>query len=647
MTEQPLIRRKLFFDNPDRAAVQLSPDGERLSWLAPLDGVLNVWIADRANPANARPVTHDRYRGVRIYFWAHTNAHIVYLQDKEGDENWRLYSVDLRNNVEKDLTPFDGVQARVLETSPKFPDELVVGLNDRDRKWHDVYRLNFLTGCLTPMFQNDRFAHVTVDDDYRLRFGTEMMPDGAVRTFTLEGGEWRLWDEVSAADALTTGRVGFDKANRRVFMRNSRGRDTAALVEVDIRTRKARLLAEDARTDVVDVIRHPTEKHVEAVGFIYDRKRWQVLDLSIEPDIAYLRTVDDGEMELGSRSLDARYWIVFYVVDDGPARYYLYDRQTRAATFLFTNRKNLEGLPLARMRSFVIKSRDGLDLVGYYTLPRGSDENNDGIPDHPLPAVFMPHGGPWWRDFWGYNALHQWLANRGYAVLCVNFRGSTGFGKRFINAGDLEWGGKMHEDQIDAVNWAISSGIADQKRVAVLGGSFGGYSALAGLTFTPEVFACAVDLVGPSNLKTLLESVPAYWKPSIAVFTTRMGNSATEEGRALLKKHSPLTYVDRICRPLLIGQGANDPRVKQAESDQIVQAMQAKKIPVTYALYPDEGHGFVRPENNMSFFAIAEVFLAKCIGGRCEPIGEDCKGSSVRVLAGAENVPGLKDALGG
>jgi dipeptidyl aminopeptidase/acylaminoacyl peptidase len=292
-----------------------------------------------------------------------------------------------------------------------------------------------------------------------------------------------------------------------------------------------------------------------------------------------------------------------------------------------------------------IKTRDGLDMVLYYTLPAGSDSNGDGIPDQPLPMVCTPHGGPWARDAWGLNPWHQWLSNRGYVVLGMNFRSSTGFGKAFLNAGNREWGGKILEDQIDAVQWAVQKGIADPAKVGVMGGSFGGYSTLAGLTFFPETYACGVDLVGPSNLITLLESIPPYWKPMLDNLTSRVGDHRTPEGRALLKKHSPLTYVERIRVPLLIGQGANDPRVKKAEADQIVQAMQAKQLPVTYTLYPDEGHGFARPANSVSFNAIAEAFLAKCLGGRYEPIGSDFAGASLQVLVGAEEVPGLKDAL--
>jgi dipeptidyl aminopeptidase/acylaminoacyl peptidase len=380
---------------------------------------------------------------------------------------------------------------------------------------------------------------------------------------------------------------------------------------------------------------------VQAVATYYERKHWKVLDPAVAKDFEYLRTLADGDVEVVSRTLDDRNWIVAYLVDDGPLRYYRYDRDAGKAEFLFTNRKALEGLPLAKMHPVVIKSRDGLNLVTYYTLPLGSDRDGDGRPDKPLPMVLDVHGGPWGRDTWGYNPNHQWLANRGYAVLSVNFRASTGFGKDFINAGNLQWAGTMHNDLIDAVDWAIQEGIAEPARVAIMGGSYGGYATLVGLTFTPEKFACGVDIVGPSNLVTLLNTIPPYWAPALELFIKRVGDHRTEEGRAKLTERSPLTYVDRIQRPLLIGQGANDPRVKQAEADQIVEAMQQKHIPVTYVLYPDEGHGFARPENRMSFNAVAEAFLAEHLGGRYEPVGDDFHGASLTVPVGADQIPGL------
>ncbi len=642
----PLIPRRVFFGNPDRTQVTISPDGEHLAWLAPRDGVLNVWVAPRERPADARPVTADAGRGIRFYAWAYTGRDILYIQDKGGDENWRVYSADVATGEVGDLTPFDGVAAQIVGLSHRRPDEILVALNDRDPQWHDIYRVNLTSGERTLLLQHDRFIGVEVDDDLTIRAAIQMTPSGGLDIFRADGDDWTLWQAFPVEDMLTASTVGFDKMGHVLYLRDSRDRDTAALVAVDIMTGERSLLAGHERADADQVLRHPTERHVQAVAFDYERKEWQVLDPTIAADMTFLRGVTDGDAEITSRSLDDRFWLVAYVVDDGPVRYYLYDRQKQTVDFLFTNRAELEGLPLAKMRPDVVAARDGLSLVVYSTLPPGSDSDGDGIPDAPLPMVLIPHGGPWGRDSWGFNGWHQWLANRGYAVLSVNFRSSTGFGKSFTNAGDFEWGGKILEDQQDGVQWAIAQGIADPTRVAVMGGSFGGYSTLAGLTFYPEVFACGVDIVGPSNLITLLETIPPYWKPMIELFTMRVGDHRTEEGRALLKAHSPLTYVDRIVRPLLIAQGANDPRVKQAESDQIVSAMQARGIPVAYALYPDEGHGFARPQNNLSFAALAEAFLARCLGGRVQPIGDDLSGSSLTVPFGAAEVPGLVEALG-
>lgn len=641
----PLIPRKVLFGNPDRANVRVSPDGAYISFLAPRDGVLNVWVAPRDLPQEARPVTADTGRGIRFYGWLHTNRHILYLQDKNGDENWHIYRVDVNSLEVMDLTPFDDIYAQPLAISPAHPDEIMVGLNNRVPEWHDVHRINIHDGTSQLVEQNEGYAEFAVNDDYQVVAAYRSTPDGGAETFLKSNGAWTPWETIGQEDLLTTAFAGFDKTGRKLYMHDSRGRNTSALVVKDLETGSTALLAEEPQADINDVIYHPMEKTVQAASFVYDRKRWTILDAAIEPDLVYLRTVESGEVEIISRSLDDRHWIVSFVGDDQPVHFYYYDREQRQARFLFSNRKDLESYTLARMVPKVIQSRDGLDLVLYYTLPVGSDSNGDNLPDHPLPMVFVPHGGPWHRDFWGFNTWHQWLANRGYAVMNVNFRSSTGLGKAFTNAGDREWGGKVMEDQVDAVQWAIAQGIADPQKVAVMGGSFGGYSTLAGLTLYPELYACGVDLVGPSNLITLLESMPPYWKPMIEMFTSRVGDHRTEEGRALLKKHSPLTYTDRIRRPLLIGQGANDPRVKQAESDQIVKAMQEKAIPVTYALYPDEGHGFARPENNLSFNAIAEAFLAECLGGRFQPIEKDFEGSSLQVLTGAEGVPGLSEAL--
>jgi len=332
------------------------------------------------------------------------------------------------------------------------------------------------------------------------------------------------------------------------------------------------------------------------------------------------------------------------MLDNGPVRYYHYNRDTQKAKFLFSVRRELERAPLVAMHPVVVRSRDGLELVSYLSLPKGADPDGNGRPKQPLPLVLWIHGGPWARDGWGLNPVHQWLANRGYAALSVNYRGSTGFGKAFINAANREWGRKMHEDVLDAVAWAVREGVADPKRIAITGGSYGGYETLVSMTMSPEVFACGVDLVGISNLVTWMQNVPEYWIPIMPLLKDRVGDVATDEGRAFLMERSPISYADKIVRPLLIGQGANDPRVPQQESDQLVKAMQDHQIPATYVLYSDEGHGFARPENSISFWAVMEAFLAQHLGGRYEPIGKDFEGSTIQVAAGAEGVPGLAEA---
>jgi dipeptidyl aminopeptidase/acylaminoacyl peptidase len=458
--------------------------------------------------------------------------------------------------------------------------------------------------------------------------------------------KWEPYMKVGPLDAMTTSPAGFDKTGSKLYLLDSRDRNTAALASIDLNTNEEQIIAEDPRADISGVLAHPTEKNIQAVSFTYTRTEWKVLDEAIKPDLDYLKTVADGEIQITGRTLDDQRWIVTFSMDNGPMRYYLYDRQPqRKAKFLFTSRPELEKLPLVNMHPQVIKSRDGLDLVSYLSLPKGADPDGDGRPSQPLPLVLNVHGGPWARDDWGYDPEHQLLANRGYAVLSVNYRGSTGFGKDFINAAQREWAAKMHEDLIDAVNWAVEQKIAQQDKVAIMGGSYGGYATLVGLTFTPEVFACGVDIVGPSSLITLLENPPPYWAPFMPVMKLRVGDWTTEEGRKFLESRSPLFLVDKIHRPLLIGQGANDPRVKQAEADQIVNSMKEKKIPVTYVLFHDEGHGFARPENRVAFYAVSEAFLAQHLGGRYEPAGSAFEGADFSVPSGQDQVPGLAQAL--
>jgi len=663
--EAPIIAREVLFGNPDKASLRISPDGSKISYLAPLDGVMNVWIAPANDPAAAVVVTKDTLRGIRIFFWAYTNEHIIYLQDLGGDENWQVHAVNIYSKEDMNLTPFEEIigpdgkpltlpngkvmrpRVQIQEVSHKFSDEILIGLNTRLAQFHDVYRLNILSGKMKMIQQNDGFLGFQTDDDYNIRNALKMTPEGGNDIYTPDGkGDWKLFDKIPMEDMMTTWPVTFDKSGELLYMIDSRERNTAALTSVNLQTGEKKVIFEDPRADLSDIMIHPTEKTIEAAASNYTRVVWKILDESIKADINYLNTVADGEMSVASRSLDDKVWTVVYVLDDGPVQYYLYDRSNKKAKFIFTNRKKLEDAKLSKMHPVVIKSRDGMNLISYLTLPFWTDTDTDARPDKPLPMVLFVHGGPWGRDSWGYHSYHQWLSNRGYAVLSVNYRSSTGFGKDFINAGNLEWAAKMHDDLIDAVNWTIEQGIADKEKIAIMGGSYGGYATLVGLTFTPDVFACGVDIVGPSNLRTLLETIPPYWAPMITMFTTRVGDHRTEDGKKLLESRSPLNFVDKIKKPLLIGQGANDPRVKQTEADQIVEAMQAKNIPVTYVLFPDEGHGFARPENRLSFNAVTDIFLATHLGGRSEPIGDDFENSSISVPNGKEHIKTLKEALG-
>jgi dipeptidyl aminopeptidase/acylaminoacyl peptidase len=640
----PLLARELLFGNPERAGGQVSPDGRWLGYVAPRDGVMNVYVAPSDTPDAAKPITNDRLRGIRGFNFAYTGNHVLYGQDVGGDENFQVFVVDLTSGAEKALSA-KGSRAGVAALSPAHPDDVIISVNDRDPRYFDLVRVNLVSGEQKRVFENKEFADVSVDRDFALRYAAKQTADGGQELFVRDGDRWRSWSTIPQQDALTTGLAGFTADGKTLYMRDSRERDTGALFAIDTATSERRLVHEDSRADVVGAMVHPATGVVQAALVVYLRNEWTVLDPAIRADLDKLKTIGEGDINVVSRSLADDKWVVVLTSSTAPPITYLYDRASGETKLWFESRPALKGAVTAPMHAAEIKSRDGLTLPSYYTLPPASDPDSDGKPTAPVPMVLFVHGGPWGRDGYGFNPMHQWLANRGYAVLAVNFRGSTTFGKAFTNAGDLEWGRKMHDDLLDGVAWAAREGIAQRDKVAIMGGSYGGYATLAGITMTPTEFACGVDIVGPSNLVTLLSTIPPYWGPIRTQFATRVGDETTEEGRKLLTERSPLTYAHQIQRPLLIGQGANDPRVKQAESDQIVAAMQEKKIPVTYVLYPDEGHGFARPQNNLSFNAATEEFLATCLGGRVEPVGDDLRGSSITVPTGAELLPGLQATL--
>jgi dipeptidyl aminopeptidase/acylaminoacyl peptidase len=612
-SETPLIPRELLFGNPDKAQPRLSPDGKRLSYIAPVNDILNVWVGS-VGTGDFEPVTKDAKRGIHVHLWAEDGKHLLYLQDTDGDENWRIFAVEPDSKETRDLTPFEGVQAGILATSKHFPDEVLVMMNRRDPRLHDVFRLSVSTGELELVAENPGdFVGWLPDKDYEIRAAQRMTLDGGSELFVRgsESDEWEKLITWNAEDGLSSGPVGFSEDGERIHLLDSREANASRLVSLDLETGKTEVLAEDPDYDAApfSLMIHPDTHEIQAVAFERARLEWTILDENIRGDFETIKSLNPGDFSIMSRDRADENWLAGFTRDKGGVSYYSYDRKKGEGTHLFDDRPELKEYELAEMKPVSFVSRDGLTIHGYLTLPPGAGSG-------PLPTVLNVHGGPWARDVWGYHPEAQWLANRGYACLQVNYRGSTGYGKKFLNAGNREWGARMHEDLVDAVEWAVGEGIADSDRVAIYGGSYGGYAALVGATFTPDLFRCAVDLVGPSSLVTLIESVPPYWEPMIAQFHERVGNPETE--REFLESRSPLFKVDEMKIPMLIAQGANDPRVKQAESEQIVAAMKEKGIDHEYLLFEDEGHGFVRPENRLKFYAAAEDFLAKHLGGRAE-----------------------------
>lgn len=615
-SEPTLIPRETLFGNPTNVVPQISPDGNMLAYIAPSNGVLNVWVRT-IGQQNDRVITNDTLRGIRRYFWAADNKHVMYLQDVGGDENWRLYGVNLETAEIKDLTPYEKVQVQIVDRNKHFPNELLIAMNKENPQLFDVYHLNLESGELTLVANNpgNVIAWLT-DADFNVRCAMASTPAGGFELW-VRPNEKSAWSTVltwDSNDALTSGPVSFTKDGKSLYLQDSRNVNAGRLVKMELESGNIEVIAQDPQYDVANALIHPDEYTIQAVSFYRAREEWTVLDPSIQADFDAIAKLDKGDFNIIDRDNADNTWVISFMKDDGPISYYAFDRKLKKGAFLFDHRPELKKYELASMEPVSFVSRDGLTIHGYITFPKGKSKKN-------LPLVLNVHGGPWSRDRWGFNSEAQWLANRGYACLQVNFRGSTGYGKEFLNAGDKEWGGKMHNDLVDAVKWAVQQGYADSNRVAIYGGSYGGYAALVGATFTPDLFRCAVDIVGPSNLTTWITSIPPYWATFRDLLYRRVGHPETEA--EFLKSRSPLFKADQIKIPMLIAQGANDPRVPQAESEQIVAALKEKGIDHQYMLFPDEGHGFARPENRLKFYAAAEEFLAKHLGGRFE--GEGAK----------------------
>ncbi|MHC4447941.1 MAG: S9 family peptidase, partial [Planctomycetota bacterium] len=620
----PLIDRELFFGDPEISGAQISPDGQWVSFRRPYRDVMNIWVKRTGEPFDAaHPLTADEQRPVRGYFWTQDSRYVLYVQDKGGDENYHIYAVDPAGKPAgdtgvpeaRDLTPIDGIRASIYAVPETTPDQIIVGLNDRDPALHDVYRLDIDTGERDLLIRNEtNVARWITDLEGNVRLAWQQTPDGGSEILPVKNGQlgkaiYTCNFEESCAP------VRFHKNGRQVYIVSNKGEnvDLARLMLMDPDTGDAKLVESDPEREVDfgDAVFSDRTEELIATVYVGDRQRIYPRAAEIEKDLAFLRKrLPDGEIGLGSRTEDERLWVVSVSRDVNPGQVYLYDRKQMTVEKLYDSRPDLPTEHLAQMQPARYEARDGTEIPAYLTTPKDMEPRN-------LPVILLPHGGPWGRDMWGYDSFAQFLANRGYAVLMPNFRGSAGYGKSFLNAGNKEWGtGIMQHDLTDGVKYLIERGIADPDRVAIMGGSYGGYATLAGVTFTPDLYAAGVSIVGPSNIITLLNSIPPYWGPIKKIFHRRVGDPDNPEDRQRLEAQSPFYHAEQIKSPLLVIQGANDPRVNKAESDQIVVAMRDLGRSVEYLVAPDEGHGFAGEENRLAMFAVIEKFLAEHLGGR-------------------------------
>ena len=618
----PIIDRELFFGDPEIAGAQISPDGAFIAFLKPFKGTRNIWVKKTADPfTSAKPITADTKRPISAYFWSRDGKYILFVQDKAGDENYNVYAVNPADApaagqdvpAARNLTEVKGVRAIIYSVPRSEPDAIYVGINDRDAAWHDLYKVKISTGERTLVRKNtERITAYVFDLKDQLRLASRSAENGDTEVLRVDADKFTKIYSCTVFEAC--GPIRYHKDGERVYFQTNKGSgvDLVSLELLNPATGKEEVVETDPmkRVDFGNAIFSEASDSLIATTYDDERERIYWKDKGFEADYKDLQKQLPGkEIGFGSSTKDEKLWLIYANADTDPGSTYLFDRSTKKLTLQYQSREKLNRSYLAPMKPVKYPSSDGMEIPAYLTLPKGVAAKN-------LPAVIVPHGGPWYRDTWGYNAFAQFLANRGYAVLQPNFRGSTGYGKKFIDASNKQWGDKMQDDITWGAKYLIAQGIADPKRVGIMGGSYGGYATLAGVAFTPDVYAAGVSIVGPSNLITLLESIPPYWEQIRKLFYERMGDPNTPEGKAQLLRQSPLTAAAKIKTPLLVIQGANDPRVNKRESDQIVIALRDRGFPVEYMVAPDEGHGFARPVNNSAMFASAEKFLAKYLGGR-------------------------------
>lgn len=621
-----LLDREIFFGNPEISGTQISPDGKFISFARPVNGVRNIFVKGTDEPFTAaRAVTSEAKRPVSSYFWSHDSKYIIFVKDNDGDENFNVYVVNPAEATAgkipaaRNVTEGKNVRAIIQNVPKSEPDAIFVGLNDRDPAWHDIYKVSISTGKKTLIRENtERLAGMVFDNSDKIRLAVRSAENGDTEILRVDdGGKFTKIYDCNSLESCSP--LAFHKDNKRFYLDTNKGtRDLSQFVLVDPMTMKEELVEEDPlkRVDFGTAAFSSITHEIQFTTYSDDKTRIYFKDKKLEADYNKLKKSLGGTREINFQSgtADEQKWIVVSYSDVDPGTVWFYDRKTGNTSTLYQIREKLPREAMSEMKPVRYKSSDGLEIPAYLTLPKGVEAKN-------LPLIVFPHGGPWSRDEWGFNNYAQFLANRGYAVLQPNFRSSTGYGKKFLNAGNNQWGQLMQDDLTWGVKDLVSKGIVDPKRVGIMGGSYGGYAALAGVTFTPDVYSASVAIVAPSNLNTLLASIPPYWESIRKMFNERMGDPATPEGRAQLERQSPLNHVDKIKTPLMVVQGANDPRVKKSEADQIIVALRERNYPVEYILAPDEGHGFARPVNNMAMLMAAEKFLAKHLGGRFQDGG--------------------------
>lgn len=646
-TATELINRRILFATAKQSNAHISPDGKYVSWMAPLYDSSNLWIAPTQMPSRVRPLTNAGGNRIVDYDWPYLPDTLLYLFNPGNDEaSIHLYALDMRSGLSRDLTPGATIQAKIVNLSAQHPETVIVGINERDPRWHDLYQIDLRSGERQLLHRNDeQIAHFFLDQHNKLRYVIRSNDDGSGELLATTDTGWTSIQQIAFEDVLTTRVIGLSKDAKTLYLTDSHKRNTAALYALDTTSGQRTLLHEDARADIGEVLREPGNGRPQAVAVNYLRTQWHVLDPDIDADLQRLQALGNGDVAVHERTPDDRNWLISYSAPEAPLTYYLYRRDNAATPLirLFSAHPELEDKPLVAMWPQTIRARDGIELPSYLSLPAHADSNHDGRPEQPLPLVLLVHDGPWSRDRYDYDARTQWLANRGYAVLSVNYRGSTGFGKTFTAAGNGQWAGKMQEDLLDAAQWAVEHKITTDDQIAIMGNGYGGYAALVGLSFTPERFRCGIDFAGPADLHTLLAATAKSPEAAYRAITRRIADPETAEGAQWLQANSPLARADQISKPLLIGQRAYDTQVTRAESEQIVSTMQARKTPVSYVLFPShELYDFQRADNQLAFNAVSEAFLSKCLGGRAESFGVDTPPS---VPFGAEHIPGLSEAL--